>query len=497
MADPNQCSLTPPNASYADDETCDSQTQSCPFAGIASVAYLNGTDNTEISSGKHYVNLPREAKWIDKPRIDNIDRMSHNPRIKVRFGAPGQHAFKVKYIPDTNNVAYSATETARTDDYKYQREQKSYTTDSDGTKILPLADFFVTAGKDRFKVEAEDDKSAKVQSGYLELRRLIYFVELKMKGLTAITTTLATLINEYDGHGIDLVALSSVEMEHMPNIGTVDEATFKTKARTAYDGSQGPGKQPYVLAIAYTDHLAVKNPEKSLPTPTSVPVGPGKSVVEIDVEGPGIRPEDTQVQPRELWKNIVPGEGWFVSASYLKDNGVAGVDDIDIPEAKCTAVPEDQSNPDCCYKVSVDVTGLPAGTGIVTVKVNWVDRWRGGLAMAGNGICVCTRAFWKTTPESKQNEAIIHEVGHMVGMVADGTGKKPDKVATFYDDTKGHRGPHCYNGNADNQARYDSASDLSNSICVMYGTLNGKSAFCDKCKVAVRKVDLCDGWTKL
>jgi hypothetical protein len=91
---------------------------------------------------------------------------------------------------------------------------------------------------------------------------------------------------------------------------------------------------------------------------------------------------------------------------------------------------------------------------------------------------------------------MVHELGHTVGMVANGTGKLPDAVATLYTSAKGHVGNHCYNGNADGQARYDSATDSANSTCVMYGATNGKSAFCDNCAPAVRKLDICDGWSK-
>lgn len=478
----------------------DDPVQPCPAEQedepkIISVAYLDGADDKEIAGGKQIVNLPRDAKWVDGVEAQNIDRLSHKPRIKVRFNKPGSHSFKVKYLPDGGNAVYSGAEKGRTSHFKYQDQQKSYSTDGDGTKILPIDDFFVAAaGKDKYKLEAEDDKGNKVQSGDLEIHRLIYYVEIKMKTLSAVATSLGTLEGEFAKHNIKLVALPSVEMDHMPNIGAGDDNTFKTKARTAYDTSQAPGKQPYVVAIAYTDHLAVKNPNQRV-IKASVQVGPGKPAVDIPIAGPGLT--NPAVKDRYLWNNLVPGEGWFVSAKFLRDGGTPGTDDVAIPEAQCTAVPASAAKPDMCKKVSVDVTGLPAGTGTITLEVHWVDRMRGGLSFpGGNLICICTRAWWADKTTEQQNQVMVHELGHTVGMVADGTGKLPDAVATLYTSAKGHVGNHCYNGNADGQARYDSATDSANSTCVMYGATNGKSAFCGNCAPAVRKLDICDGWSK-
>ena len=259
-----------------------------------------------------------------------------------------------------------------------------------------------------------------------------------------------------DRFNIKLVPLASVEMDHMPNVSNTDENSFKTKARTAYTGSTAPAKQPYVVAIAYTDHLAVKNPNQTI-IKTPVQVGPDKPAV----DGPGLT--NPAVKARYLWKNIVPSEEWFVSAKFLRTGGVAGTDDEVIPKEKCTAVASG-SNADKCNSVQVDVTGLPAGAGSITLQVNWVDRMRGGLSFpGGNLICVCTRAWWTTISTADQNQVIIHELGHSVGMVAKGTGKQPDKVATHYDTSKGHVGDHCHDGIPAGQTRYDSSTDSAAS----------------------------------
>jgi hypothetical protein len=140
--------------------------------------------------------------------------------------------------------------------------------------------------------------------------------------------------------------------------------------------------------------------------------------------------------------------------------------------------------------VRIDVRELPAGRGVITLVVNWVDRMRAGLSFGGNAVCVCSRAWWQDIREAEQNQVLVHEVGHQIGMVANSTGILPDKVSTHYDDAKGHVGDHCHQGIAAGQARYDSDADAAASRCVMYGQTNGRIAFCANCAPAVRKVDI-------
>lgn len=457
---------------------------------IVAVEFLDGNDSTELSGeGLHFVNLPRHAKWVDNTTVANIDRLTQKTRVKVRFNQPGSHAFKVKYIFGAN-AAYTAAEKGRNSKFTRQEQEKSYTTNGDGTKIID-ADFFVTAaGRDAYKLVAEDTYGTPLvhSAGTVKTRRLIYLQELRMQGLTSIASDLDALTSEYNRHGITLVQLTSATTRHIPNIGNdADMATLRNQSRTAYVRSTAPGKEPFVIAIAYTDQLAVKNTNQPVPK-DNVAVGPGKPAVSIPIVGSGLRRGDG-VNPRYLWKNIVPGEGWFVSAQYLA-NGAAPAAAVSIPVEKCTAVPESSAKPDMCRVVRIDVTGLPAGRGRITLRVNWVDRMRAGLAASGNLVIACTRGWWEDETTASQNEVLVHEIGHHVQMVADGTGTAPDRVATQYT-YKGHVGSHCHHPLPvqDSYAR-------STGQCVMFGSTNGHSAFCTNCAPAVRKADVSSGWPR-
>jgi hypothetical protein len=90
-------------------------------------------------------------------------------------------------------------------------------------------------------------------------------------------------------------------------------------------------------------------------------------------------------------------------------------------------------------------------------------------------------------------------MGHKIGMVSDASGSLPDKTTTFYDDSKGHVGPHCHHGIPAGQTLCDSAADAKKSDCVMYGATNSHAAFCEHCSVTAKNMILtlagqhCDG----
>ena len=460
-------------------------------ANLTKVEFLDGSDSKILTGeGKQYVNLPREDKWVDPKFAKNIDRLGQKVRVRVEFDKPGHHSFKLTLIPGGNNAAYSDSEKSRNGGFKIS-DPTPFKTKSNGKAIVETM-VIAAAGDDTYEVEGEDlNGTKKKASGKIKTHRLVYYKEFRMDHANVKeATNLAQFESAFDDCFIKMESLGKTTMTHQPNIGSnADTNTFRNNLHTAFVGSNANDKTPYAVAIAYTDHLAVKRPNQLLTTPEQ-DVGPGKGPVTIDVKGPGIT--NPAVKDRYLWINLVPGEGWLESAEFFPSGGGPSVDVKD----KCTAVAG--GNPNMRKQVRVDVSSLPAGKGIIRLRVNWVDRMRGGLALGGNNAAlVCTRAWWRDMSNNKQVHVIIHEVGHKVQMVADGTGISPDKVATHYDSSKGHRGNHCYNGNPDGQARYDSATDRSNATCVMYGSTNPNMAFCGNCKPAVRKVDLKSGWTTI
>lgn len=444
---------------------------------IVSVQWVEGA--ATVASATQWVNLPRAAKWVDGARVTTQDRCGNKPWIKVVFDRPGAHHFKIKLVPDAANPAYTGAEKGRNGNFVFEEAERDFNTGGDGTRVV-AGDLPITvAGKASWTLEASDDYGHTVRSGALAAKRLVYYLEIPMQGLASVATSVATMTGEFANHDVVLVSAGRQNMVHMPNISTTDSDTFKTNARAAYQAAAVSAKEPYLVAIAYTDHLAVKDAGQVVQK-AGVTVGPAAPAVTVPIV-------NAAGANKYLWNNLVPGEGWFVSASYQADAGGAAVA---IPAAKCTAVASNAAVPDMCRTVSVDVTALPPGTGTLTLTVNWVNRMRGGLSFpGGNLVCICTRAWWQTESTADQNQTMIHEVGHHVGMVPDGTGTTTDATATQYTGS-GHVGSHCHNG----VAAAASYANAAGSTCVMFGATNGVNAFCANCTPGVRKNDLTAGW---
>ncbi len=468
---------------------------------IVQVEYLDGKtkknkDRLISSDTDHYVNFDQDDKWIISPHIKNKDRCSHKPRFKVRFNRKGVFNFKVKFEIHADNVVYTGAELGRNGHFKHQDKEKSYKTDADGTKIVDTDFNVAAAGKHKYRLLAKDDFGHNVKSHWIKIMRMIYIQEIKMKTVAA-ASSLGIFMAEYAKHNIRLVPMTRKQMDHIPNISSsnADTNNLKAKARTAYNSSLGKKKEPFTVVVIYTDHLAVKDANQVV-VKTGVEVGPGKKDVIIPIVEKAVGGGKDKV--KSLWNDIVPGEGWFISATFIGLNKAV----IPLPvvhnltAADCKAVPYSKSIPGDCTKVKVKVSGIAEAKGDIHLSVNWVNRMRGGVSFASNVIIICTRAWWTKKPSLRQNLTMIHETGHKIDLTPKGTGKSVDKITTFYDTSKGHVGTHCHFGIPAGQAKYNKDADYKKAKCVMYGSgRKDRKTFCVHCKVAVLKADFCDGWS--
>lgn len=459
------------------------------IAVIVAVEFLDGSDDDTVSGeATQYVNLPREEKWVDGTKVLNIDRLSHKPRIKVTFDRPGSHRFSVSLVPGGSNSVYTEDEKTRNRKFKYRETPRTGMTAEDGTFIITDIEL-AAAGNDTYTLTGEDDHSTCVESsGTIRTKRLFYLTKAKMTGLTGIAGDISSSIGEFENNYFDVIDNDDIDIPHQENIGNQAETVeFLLNLRNGINASDAKDTIPYNVTLGFTDHLAVKDEAQDLETGIAVEVGPGKDPV-------GFFVEDADGNEHPLWIDLVSGEDWFVSCQYLPDGGNAA-DLIDIPKDKCSFPPEFTGTSNITM-VDVDVTDLPEGEGHITLTVNYVNRFRGGLSWGGiNVVCVCTMAWWQPMSQASQCETITHEIGHKVGMVANGTGNLPDKVSTHYDDSKGHVGNHCYNGCSDGLDNYKDLPAGEVPICIMYGSnaRNG-STFCANCIPAIVKVDISAGW---
>jgi len=442
---------------------------------IEAVGFVEDAEVRESLSDTptQFVNLKHDAKWVDGTLVKSIDRLGQKPRIKVRFNKPGKHKFKLTIEPDPGNAVYSSAELGRNVNYKHETAAKQYTTGDDGTAVVE--DLQIScAGGDRFAFVASGDGTSQ-KSSVLGGQRLLYLQELKMTGAPA-ATSLTAASGELAKAGIRVVSLPSVAMDRMENVSdsAADNTKLKQNVHAAYGSSGAKAKEPYVIAIAYTDQLAVK--EAITYARANAQAGPGQPDVNM------VLLDDSGVYKRCLWNEIVTGESWFISASFRPNGGSP----VALSAADVTAVPR-VGAPQALQEVNVKLSGLPAATGTITLKVYCVNRMRTGVSLgAGNLVCICTRVWWRTFSDSQQNGVIVHEIGHQLGLVPDGSGKGLDRTPNQFVG-KGYNGSHCHAG-LQEMASYANQS----GSCVMFGA-SEHLAYCPDCAMAARKVDMSAG----
>ena len=451
---------------------------------IVSVEIID--DNDEALSGEivQYVNLKKEAVFIDGTQVTGLYQLGHVIRCKVTFNKPGCHNFKIKLVPDPGNISYSATEKGRCVNFERQEAELSLTTDSNG-EIIVEGDkqlFLDQAGGNIYKISAVDDDGKTVESSAtIKTERMLYYIKAEMQGLNSTLNSFSQFESEYKSHHIICNKIADDVMSYMKNIDTAVELdVFLANADNVY--KRHNSKAPYDVLVACADHIAIKNPAISITTLRPVYVGPGRPPVLLPVRYRG--------KSYPLWHNISEHDSWFVRGSFT-DSRTGRITAIN--EIQCTPIPI-AGSVDNCKSISVDVEMLPVGVGTIRLEVNCVKRMSGGFSVINtNVIAVAARSWWKPYSVDKQNKILIHEIGHKVGMVPKGT--KLDQPVNYYDErsSPNHRGPHCHAG-IPVQARYDNPkTDKPRSTCVMYGSSNTVDFFCPDCAECVRKTDISDG----
>jgi len=114
-----------------------------------------------------------------------------------------------------------------------------------------------------------------------------------------------------------------------------------------------------------------------------------------------------------------------------------------------------------------------------------------------NLIVIATRVLWRDRSGEAMTQTIVHELGHKIGMVADGDPVTNvtcdlDRVGTWYN-RHNHIGPHCHQGIGE-----PIPADMRRQAgtCVMYGESGRQrsNSFCADCGEAVKKVDISRGF---
>lgn len=440
------------------------------------VEWFGGDPTTVTSSARsQLVNFPRDGFWESVDVVNRIDRLGHEPPIRIRFNRRGHHRFRVEVTHVPGGDDYTLAEQTRSSHFTRTRVLEGRTR-ADGTRVLRNDVHVAAAGGDQYRLSAEDDHGTVRQSQTLTVRRRVYYYVMKMRGVPA-AGSLAAMAQEFARHEIQMVSRGEEEIDSQANVNTAAQVRrFRNNIRPLFEASQGAVMVPHVLLIAFINYDADR---KRITLRRSLPAGAVPAQVTIPVgENVG-----GAFRRKPLWRNIDPAEPWLVSARYLRTGHAA----MNI-RSRCTPV---GGNP--CYQVRVRTSGLPAGPGRIELVVNVADGFYNGGAFTGtNLITLSTRTRWTDRPEAAQVQTVIHEIGHQFGFAPDGS--RVDAVPFHYTG-HGHRGNHCAEGLSAAQRAQADYGGLPGT-CVMFGenAATRQNRFCANCARGMRKQDLCRGW---
>ncbi|MGX9689216.1 type VI secretion system Vgr family protein [Achromobacter anxifer] len=445
-----------------------------------------------------YVNLQEEDEvWNDGQALDSLDRQTNKPRIRVRFNKAGQHRFTVKVSPRAGNAVYSAREQSRQPLYREPTPRSySYVTDADGTKVVNNITL-PAAGLNTYTFEVIDDKNQTIATEQVETARRLYLQEIMLPGPETLARRhgFQPTATEYARHGVDIVQLPPVSARGDANSDVFTDDGYERLRRLAasvYPSSQGPDREPYTLVVCHLDRLASMLPVQPIYVQASA--GPGaadKQVQFVNADG----------TLSFLWHHIEPGVDWYVDGQFEYTDPAAGIRHVPIPKDRMTPLPYDPAKPKACDALNIRMAGLvPVTTaGKIILKVRLMESSAGGVAFPGTNLLgVAAMDPWEPNTLDYQQQTLVHEIGHLIGMVpsgpewvrahpdeADMDSSKLDKGQYFYSQF----GNHCHFGLPASEA------DPSHvGSCVMFGGDCVSIRFCAGCAQAVRKTDMSNGW---
>jgi hypothetical protein len=357
------------------------------------------------------------------------------------------------------------------------------------------------AGGDHFTIEARcteaDCHHAVRSSHHIEVWRRIWIVSIVMESVVRHVPHLDSLKQIFEDYKIRISELRRREMPSLPTLGASnDNQQLLDNAYRAYRNSGAPDIEPYAVAVLFVDQIATKR----------------EILHEVSNFQRGTLPISLNFP---LWRNMGPGQTWFISGRFTPNNSVWG-DPIDIEESSITTVASG-GNSNNHRQINVDVDRsvfrvletrfrreeVPdRAPGTLALRLNVVDRFINGYAMTQpdsrvNIIVIATRCRWEARPREEMIKTIVHELGHKIGMVADGDPVTNcicdlDRIGTWYN-LHNHSGPHCYQGIAT-----PIPADMRGQpgTCVMYGEGRPEKSnrFCADCSEAVKKVDISRGF---
>lgn len=440
-----------------------------------------------LKNAKQYVNLPKEERWRKEAAV-KVDRLGRKPRIVVRFAQKEVRQVEVQIFYTqgpvydarrSDNVTYSHRERGRAAGSSESLGPRVYSTDSNG--IVIIDDLKINAaGGNKYWVEAKDVASGIVKhsSATIQTWRLLWLQVLRYADLR-VNYSMIVKAYSYAFIEINTKRYKPLSDENLEVLIDRDAGYYRAVVDSLADRT-GRETSPYNIVLILVRINCANIDSLDLPS-TAMPASKRKITLSSF--------------PPIYSKDRFANKNWLRSATFFPASGAAAVDisaacDVKKYEGSSFAStiivdrrkfpPSPQAREDGQIEINVVTVSSATFSGDrmlhqCTVAVQKMNR-------AGKNLPFVNRK--RGDFESGPDCTCIHEIGHSLNMVTDGSRNLPD-----------NRGNHTRNrihGIGDHCLPVPAPSVITGTHCVMYGI--GKpgrlETFCPHCEIELRKMNL-------
>jgi type VI secretion system secreted protein VgrG len=451
-----------------------------------------------------WVNLEKDPKFVE----DEVKALARagalHVEVQMRKGTK-PNLLKVRLTPVSEPNTHTPTERGRNPRFTLLRTRKVAVVSKKKFKVEEDIEL-PAAGGNKYKVEGKVKKKVVESAKHVISWRKIYYQAVHMAGVSV--PSLASMETDYEAHFIKLKMKDAARS--VPFLTNTDSTTSVGRnhvVRTAASGYTMDRYEPYTVCVFFVNMIA-KPEENFVLDPTTSPVCTlGAGIFSWSGEDISFKlPED-----KYLWwgLNTIDDAQNGGRGNWLTPGSVYFQGDDGVPHR----IPDGDVRVDTSKRVSA-----LGGYNTLKIRLPWSARnfWSSNTIRFGmvlkvvkgfsggysepevNLITVASSGWWQPCTDAERLQVLNHEMGHKLGMLPDGTGKRLDRPASFYTG-QGHQGPHCASS-----AVYTSGASnpwQGTPACVMFGATScydsavghdrpAPSTYCPDCEKLVKKLDL-------
>jgi len=443
-----------------------------------------------MAARKQWVNVPQHGKY---QRKEDLGQLGRTVRFELALAKKLVRQVSYRLVANPANATYTTSEKGRNLRFSPDPSTGTGTTGPDGR--LQVFVELPAAGGDEFHLEGKKhnilSKDEVVKSAPVATVRRLFFQSVTMVGVTAPDVT--SIVDAFGADPIHVELVEKGKGKTIPAKSVVyafDDVGPKVKSQyqlKIYD--------PYAFVIAWVEYIAQEGTAtRSHEIPQTLPERKVKDLADTVVSA--------SVHVGEwLWHALDSTDD--LAQSWLTSCTCAFIPDVgaEVPLALPKSAVKLDKGPQFTHGGYEDVLiALPMGElaklqtdAAIPGKLRFALTFRTAVFSGGqsgehlNLITIASKAMWKDRSDPLRLNDLVHEIGHKLGMVPDGTGAALDAPAGYYTG-QGHNGAHCGTG-----ATYTNNAWNGAPTCVMFGTDRSgtrPSTFCSACAPVVRKLDL-------